>query len=344
MANNTHPTSSALDALMDTVVGLESTVAAKVAKSNYETLVAHGNLSSYSMDQIFHDCPRKWELTKLQAAMGASQRFSSPTFAFGHAVGAGVATFDATRDVGKAIFQAFLAWDIDLLEEGKTKGDKPNGKSFWEAVVAIQKYETFYYGETDLDDYEVTNIEAVLGVDFENGFFYTGHIDELLMHRVTKEFRVKENKTTGFEFVDPALYAHSDQALSYAIVLDNFGAANYAVLYTIYSSASKQWIQFEFPKSVLSKAEWVQDQLLMQEQRLQYTAINFFPKRGGSCLKFGSRCQFYETCGMDSKRTYGVKLSELPRVSSLTALGEIEPTDFPTTVSKILATQKEKLQ
>ena len=95
--------------------------ATKVLKDNYSQLVAHGNLSSYSMQGVLHACPRKYQIKKLQAATGTSERIQSVTFSFGHSVGAGVAEYDATLDLDAAIWAAFLAWDIDLLEI-ETKG------------------------------------------------------------------------------------------------------------------------------------------------------------------------------------------------------------------------------
>ena len=62
-----------------------------VLKNNYDQLVQHANLRTYSTTEIFHSCPRKFAIKKLVANHGTGVRMNSPTFAFCHSVGAGVA-------------------------------------------------------------------------------------------------------------------------------------------------------------------------------------------------------------------------------------------------------------
>lgn len=330
----TSPTSSATAA------------AAGVAKAGYDKLVAFGNLSSYSMDTVFHACPRKFQIKKLESALGQSTRTNSVTFSFGHAVGAGVAVFDQTRDLDQAIWAAFLAWDSDLLEvETKSRAGstpKPTGKSFHGAIDALERYAQFFAEETNLGDYDTVHVEATFHVNFENGHHYVGHIDEVLKHRATGQYLVKENKTTGLSIVDPALYGNSDQALSYSTVVDQLGGQEYVVLYTIYSASSKRWIQFEFVKSAEKKAEWLQDKLLQHAQINDYSSLNFFPKRGSRCMDFMRRCEFYERCDMVNT-AFAVKFSELPAMTQASQLQDIETVHYSFTLSQLLTRQKEKL-
>lgn len=317
--------------------------AVKVTKSFYDQLVAKRNLSSYSQDTLFHACPRKYAIKKMQAAAGTTDRMNSPTFAFGHAVGAGVAVYDQTQDMRQAIFAAFLAWDIDLLEVETTRAGKLTGKSFHEAVWALYLYQTFYREETKLADYETVKIEGTIAVDFEDGHYYVGHIDELLRNRDTGAFLVKENKTTGMSVVDPCLYSNSDQALSYAIVIDMLGGAEYEVLYTIFSTGKQEWIQMSFVKNAEKKAEWIQDQLLMHQHKDDYQAAEFWPKRGASCFAYMRRCEYYDNCDISMATVFGKDYSELEAVDDISQIAAIEPVDFPTTLTAIISRQKEKL-
>lgn len=317
--------------------------AAGVAKSNYDAIVAYRNLSSYSMDSNYHACPRMWAINKLRAATTHSLRKSTPTFAFGHAVGAGVAVFDQTKDIRAAIWAAFLAWDVDLLQEGVDARGKPKGESFWEAVQAIQQYEIFLQSELDLSAYEVVKLEATMVVDFEDGHFYTGHVDELLQHCDSGEYLVKENKTTGFSVVDPALYSNSEQTLSYSVMVDMLGGQSYTVLYTIYSKPTQRWLSFEFVKNATAKAEWIQDQLLLHQQRDDYTAANFFPKRGASCTRFNRRCDHYDTCGLSMEQVFGIRFEQLPVLTERAQLEAIESIDYFTTLTALVNRQKGKL-
>lgn len=319
----------------------------KVLKDNYSQLVAYGNLSSYSMQSVLHACPRKYQIKKLQAATGTSDRIQSVTFSFGHAVGAGVAEYDATGSLEKAIWAAFLAWDIDLLEI-ETKGTyadgsgKPTGKSFAGAIWALEKYAIFVEEETSLRDYETVKIEANIAIDFEDGHWYAGHIDELLRHKHTGTYLVKENKTTGLKAVHPALYSNSDQALSYAVVVDMLGGNEFEVLYTIYSSSTQEWIQHHFLKSAVNKASWLQDQLLMHQQLDAYTELDFFPMRGASCYDFMRPCEYYGKCELDPSTVFGIKFGELGQVADRLQLDEIEQLDYFTTLSDIVARQQAK--
>lgn len=338
-------TSEMFDAILatrvtDTIPGHGA--AAKVLKTNYDKLTSHANLRTYSTTDVLHSCPRKFAIKKLQAFSGTADRINSPTFAFGHAVGAGVAVYDATQDIRQAIWAAFLAWDIDLFADER-KTARSAGKSFYEAVWALQSYENFYEEETNLSEYESIKIEGTVAVDFEDGHFYSGHIDEVLRHRSTGRYLVKENKTTGFKNIDPALYSNSDQALSYAVVVDILGGTEYEVLYTIYSASDQRWVQFPFVKSAFKKAEWIQDQLITNQQIDSYSDLRFFPKRGRNCFSYMRRCEYYESCDISLKHAFGIEYSDLPRITSLADINDIEHIDFPTTLTEIVNRQKEKL-
>jgi len=314
-------------------------------RTNYRDLAKYQNVLSYSMEQTLQNCPRKFKLMKLRADCEDGEPDMEPNvdFAFGHAVGAGVAEFDRTRDVSKAIFAAFLAWNIDLLATGQKKdsGRDPK-KSFAHAVWALKLYESFFEEER-LDEYYVEHVEATIAVDLEDGNFYVGHIDELLKHQETGRLKIKENKTTVFDAVDPALYANSDQALSYAVVVDTYGETDYDVFYCIYSTTSQRWIAMSFVKSALDKAEWLQGQLLLTNELAEYSRINFFPKHGQTCFNFSRRCEFFEVCGFDSDRTFGKKFSDLEVIKNFEELEAVEPLNFKIRLSDLIQHQEKDL-
>lgn len=314
--------------------------AQKVRKDNYSQIISFQNVRTYSTTDLFHQCPRKYALKKHQANRGTEERLNSPTFAFGHAVGAGVATYDQTKNLEQAIWAAFLAWDLDLLEAERKVASK-GGKSFVEAVWALYAYEAFVNTESIVRDYEVVEIEATLAVDFQDGHYYSGHVDELLRHPESGRLLVKENKTDGGAVIDPAKYSNSDQALSYSIVVDMMGEQSYTVLYCVYSTLDQRWYEYEFVKPVDLKAEWIQDQLLVNQQLDDYAKLEFFPKRGRSCMNFNRRCEYYETCGFSMTKSFG-RYDSLPKLESLDQLAELEDITFRTTLAEIVARQKDK--
>lgn len=333
-----------LDSILETPV-LSVTpgtgVAIKVLKDGYNQLIQHRNLRTYSTNETLHQCPRKFMLKKMQANAGTEARANNPTFAFGHSVGAGVAVYDQTQDLEQAVWAAFLAWDMDLLAYEDKEGARW-GKSFAEAVWALYEYERFYRADTDLADYEVINVEATIAVDFEDGNFYSGHIDELLRHRETGRYKVKENKTSGFTVIAPEMYSNSDQALSYAVVIDLLGASEYSVIYTIYSTAEQRWVKFEFVKHTYQKLEWLQDQLLLNRHTNDYMDVDMFPKRGASCRAFNRTCEYYGSCDYDTKNTFRKRFKDLPALESLADIEVLEHIDYATTLSAI--TQHHQLE
>lgn len=319
-----------------------------VLKNNYRDLQKFGNVTSYSMQQGLHTCPRLFQISKMEADMPQASDYieeDNPDFAFGHAVGAGVATYDETQDLDQAMWACFLAWNIDLFARKEKKERRPDpNKSYAHACWAVKMYATFYEEELCLQEYEVVKNEATIAVDFENGHFYVGHIDTLLRSRDTGQYKVKENKTTVYTNVHPSLYSNSEQALSYALVVDTVGASEYSVLYCIYSSSEMRWMSYEFHKDTLAKAQWLQDQAFIHSTIDMYEDHNFFPKRGGSCSnQFGKPCKYYESCDFDSAKVYGKNYSALRKLGSLAELEEIEHIDYAFTWSEIVARQKENL-
>jgi len=91
---------------------------------------------SYSSLLTLHSCPRKFQLDRLQAPQPDLDTGSSVTFAYGHAVGAGIQfALDTSLSEDQIIFQTFLAWDADLAAENPKQN-----KTFWEALAAVQKF------------------------------------------------------------------------------------------------------------------------------------------------------------------------------------------------------------
>jgi hypothetical protein len=333
--------------------------AAGVVKTGYHQLHAFQNVMSYSMENVLRDCPRKFQIKKLEAgSKDGPRRMNNVTFAFGHAVGAGVAVYDQTRDLQRAIFAAFLAWDIDLLAEDRGRKPPQGGaakydpkKSFAFAVYALQKYAT-WYEEANMDVYEVVDIEATVAVDLELAIedgllqpthYHTGHADEVLRHRVSGKLKVKENKTTAFSIVNPAMYANSNQGTGYSVIVDQYGETDYSVLYTIYSSTEQRWVEFEFAKNHLARIEWIRSEVMQSEQVQSYADANFFPKHGNSCFSYGRECEYFGMCDMNLDREFGMKFSELP-VANMALLNQVEPFKYVVTRNQVVQSLRNKLR
>jgi len=331
--------------------------AERIRKQNYARLVAYQNVTSYSMQQTLHRCPREFQLSKLKAHAELEGDYQEDIFykeraeeemplhfSFGHAVGAGIATYDQTRDLDKAIFSAFLAWTSPLLAEQDMSAPRTRRKleEFHHAIQAIKLYPQFVDFETDLHEYEVVHLEANVAIDFEDGRFYVGHIDELLRHKESGKLRVKENKTSGYASPDPALFSNSEQTISYSALIQAHGQQEYEVEYSVYSKPEQRWIRMLFPKSDNSRVEWLKDQLILNRTLDDCESANFFPKRGSGCVRFGGRrCRWYEECDMTASSLFGREFSDLPVAKDLAELNEIEEHQYSITLTQLKRKLKE---
>jgi hypothetical protein len=300
----------------------------------YQKLQSFLNVTSYSMTNELHRCPRKYQLIKARAASGGAGS-NNVDFAYGHSVGSGIQSWlSSGYDMDAAIFNGLMAWKLPYVAENpKTK------KSVWEATVAIQKYAEFH--QDVLDEWEVwvtpdgkPAIELSISVDFENGYKHYVHIDVILRNKRTGQLAVQENKTTSFRAADEALYANSNQALGYAAVVDMLSEnTSFEVFYCVYSSTQREWQLFPFTKFTSLKAEWIADVRLDHALVSTYHQLKFFPKRGESCFAFNRRCEFFGTCNLTEN---------LAELKSLPVGEEAERVDYTFKVSELIARQHER--
>ena len=263
---------------------------------------------SYSSLLTLHACPRKYELSKLARDKASDSR--SVTFAFGHAVGAGIQSYLLDQDLDKAILAAFLAYDYDLLDEGWASEQRAK-KSFATAVLAIQKFEQVYK-LSDLHQYEVAvindqpAIELSFSIQLLDGFIYRGYVDAVLRHRYSGELLVLELKTTSGTAVNEASYKNSAQALGYSIVLDSLASEqqSFDVRYLVYKTNQQEYEPMNFTKFFDQKVNWIRTVINDCELISKYESNQFFPSYGESCYNYFRPCEFYGTCTLSSSALY----------------------------------------
>lgn len=262
---------------------------------------------SYSSLTMFHACPRKYELYKLEALRGQIDTDDDPshvTFATGHAIGEGIAETFAGLSERDIIFNMFCNWKIDLLEH-----DPIRLKSFWLSVIAVQKLITMRK-EKFLKDWEVVEyngkpaIELSFIIQLPNGFCYRGFVDCVLRNIHDGRVMVLECKTNSSHTISAAQYKNSAQAIGYSIVLDAIfpDLSTYEVQYLIYRTKHMVYEPMIFTKSYLDRAQWIQDLMMDVEIIKLYEASNLFPMRGESCRDFNRDCEYFGVCGMSNER------------------------------------------
>lgn len=261
-------------------------------------------LLSHSSRMTLHKCPRKFQLYRLNSTEQESQDImQGVTFAYGTAVGVGVQSVLENKTEAQVIMDAFLAWDVDLLD----RNDRQK-KSFWEVVFAIQRFvdmtATGYLDEYELVYYNgKPAVELSFQILLPNGFKYRGFVDAVLRHKKTGAIVVLECKTASGQ-PNSAQYKNSGQALGYAVILDILfpKLSSYTVLYLVYYTKGRDFTELPFDKSLLQRAMWLQELLIDSKHIELYEDFQAYPMHGEACFDFFKPCEYLGLCTLSTVR------------------------------------------
>ena len=264
---------------------------------------------SYSSLLTLHSCPRKFQLYRLSADKQALDEKSKVTFSLGHVVGNGIQSLLQHKDLDTIYWESFLLWEADLESE-----DPKLKKSFWEAMIAVERFQ-YVRNSSLLNDYElvyytpegsdtpVPAVELSFIITLPNGFKYRGFVDAVLRHKTTGQILVLEVKSTGQAAVNSATYKNSAQAIGYSIVLDVLfpELSAYEVLYLVYMTKSREYYPLPFKKSYLQRALWIQELLLDCDRIMMYENAGVYPMNGESCFNYYRECDYLNTCTLSTQ-------------------------------------------
>jgi RecB family exonuclease len=260
---------------------------------------------SYSSLLTLHSCPRKFQLNRLRSTHRAEESLKSTiTFSYGHVVGEAIQLALQNVSEDQIIWQMFRMWHTPDLFDRDDKGNK----SFWEAVIAIQRFLSLR-AQGFLNDYDLVYFdgkpacELSFAITFPDGFRLRGYVDAVLRNRESGEVIVLECKTTGAASLNPATYKNSAQAIGYSIVLDHIypELSSYSVIYLIYQTKSREYTPIPFQKSYLQRALWIRELLLDIETVKMYEEAEVYPMRGESCFTFFRECEYFNTCTLSTQ-------------------------------------------
>ena len=292
-------------------------------------------LLSHSSRTLLHTCPRKYQLYRLSATevplADDKEIKQGVTFAYGHAVGTGVASTLEGKTEEQVIIDTFLAWDTDLLDDNV--GPRSQNKSYWLAQFAVQKFLDMRT-RGFLVDYELVWYEGKPATELgfqillPDGFRYRGFVDAVLQHKTTKDIMVLECKTTS-STAQPAQYKNSGQAVGYSVVLDIMfpELSSYTVLYLVYESKSYSYKQLPFQKSLLQRALWLQELLIDTQIVSLYESYETYPLHGESCYDYFRDCEYLSLC------TLATKNLTKPLTNKIVEKVEVEKGGYEFTVS-----------
>ena len=313
---------------------------------------------SYSRRGTLHSCARKFEI---ENKIGYRANIKSMTFAYGHYVGAAVQEYLTSKDESKAFLAGLLEFDLDSPYAEGTVAEKRAKKSFWFAMEAVDRFIKQYKNEKhfrdQLKDFEVPTFqfqgkdipaqELTFEIDCGDGFTYEGHIDLVLYNPKTHTYMILELKTTSFVNIHEAMYGNSDQALSYAIVLDKIvekeGAnSHFAVMYLVYKTSAQEYQIFRFGKTIQQRSQWINGLILdirlleLYERAAEEGGIHY-PPNGASCYEFFKPCSLFGTCQLDNSNFERLLKSDKEDSSSY---AEQDPVMFSFTIEEIIKRQE----
>lgn len=267
-------------------------------------------LTSYSSSLLQHSCLRKYQLTKLNANAKPVDHLTQLTFNFGHAVGEAVVELIQGVPLEKVIWNQLLKWPSKdfFLENPKQK------KSLFHMIYALELLDAALK-DGFMDDYELVYMQdgrPAAEVSFKlylpHGYIERGYIDMILRNKDTGQYCIFDNKTSSARYMNSAQYTNSMQALGYSVVLDKLDpghlSVNYTVFYLVWLTFLERWEQFEFPKTAVQRAQWIQSKLWDVEElrrvREQYGDYGMWPLSGEACFSYGRECQWMHECHMDT--------------------------------------------
>lgn len=303
---------------------------------------------SYSSLLTLHSCPRKYQLYKLQSKQmeGLADNQSDLTFSFGHAVGEGIQEILQGKSEEEVIWNLYLQWDVELFEVN----EKQN-KSFWLALYAIQKFAAMHKAGF-LNEYELAYfkdkdgntrpaVELGFRIVFPNGFVFRGFVDAVLRHKISGAIKVLEIKTTSDNNLADAKFKNSAQAIGYSVVLDNIftGLSDYSVIYLPYKTKEREFEVMEHQKTILMRAQWIQELLLDIDTIILYENTGIYPMRGESCFSWNRECEYFNLCTLSTDRlTKPIDAEMIEKIES-----EGERFDFNLTLLDLLNQQLENV-
>lgn len=266
-------------------------------------------LLSHSSRCTLNKCPRKYQLYRLGSQEidpedDLASSYQELTFNYGTVVGLGIQSILLGKRADDILIECMLEWKVDIL----LRNNKQH-KSFWEAILAIQKFEAIV-DQGYLQEYEIVYYEGKPAVELSfcitlpNGFKYRGYIDGVLRHKVTGAIVVLEDKTTSYKNINPAQYKNSGQALGYSVMLDHIfpSVSSYTVLYLVYSTPRYEFEELPFEKSSMSRALWLTE-LLMDTKKIEmYEAYGVYPMNGDFCYDFYRECEYLGLCTLSTER------------------------------------------
>lgn len=271
---------------------------------------------SFSKLETARTCLRKFQLKELQ---NRRAQFTSIDMAYGSAFGAGVQELFRSDDLDRANLEASLAWDYPEFEDiwqGAKKKDKSFGMCLWalelfynsEFQAINSEYELAYFDERD-------GVELFVYLDVGENYSYQVHVDLVLAHRESGALCVMEIKTSGMAQQE-ANWGNADQTMGYYALLwylcKKYNRPFEPVVFYLTHQTGKQleaennygFITFPYVKDESTILDFVRTVMIDIDILDTCQEMDYFPKRGSSCVTWNRPCEFYGTCDLTLEKGF----------------------------------------
>ena len=268
--------------------------------------------TSYSSSLLQHSCLRKYQLIKLGSNTTPYDPMTQLTFNFGHAVGEAVVGLLQGKKLDQVIWESlFLKWpSVDFFAENPKQK-----KSLFHAIYALQTLDAMLK-EGFMSEYELVYLkdgrvaaELSYKLYLPYGYIERGYIDMILKSKITGKYCIFDNKTSSARYMNAMQYQNSMQALGYSVAIDKIDPGieiDYTVSYLVWLTFLERWEHFEFPKTAIQRAQWMQAKLWDIEElkrvREQYGDYGMWPLSGEGCYTYGRPCPFIDTCHLETEK------------------------------------------
>ena len=250
---------------------------------------------SYSTNNLVDLCPRKYQIIKLQGEGSDASNENNEHLDYGKALGEGLQCLMYTKDRDLAIVTALAAYHWN----------ETDNKCMESMVLAIMTYELSDDWEVAILDNGKPALELSFKIELGEGDYYCGFMDAVMINRYTNKPGVFEVKTTGSMLNDLSpMYKNSPQGVGYSIVLSAIvPSADFSIHYPVVQ-LKRTWKPkikvYEFEKTLKDRLEWLIDLKIQYDQLCTYRDMDYYPKKGQSCLDFNRPCHLFGICDLSA--------------------------------------------
>lgn len=270
---------------------------------------------SHSTIESLHNCPRRFEFSKLYACPHFEESAASMS---GKVVHAGCQEFMISGDFDKAVLAMLMEYNFNMHIT------PINENSFESCLGALDAF-VKYYSATgnqlvffEKDGKQIPAVEVpfkinLVGQELEvpskDGkefkkvpITFVGYMDAIIKEKWSGETTVMDLKTIRKASDDlPVKFKFSDQCTNYGFVLNKLlgkkvDAFKVSYINILMGVGTEMCQKYDYYKTEIDVEDYMRKLSLVIKTLQMYTKLAWFPRQSSSCSTFGRRCSYFEEC------------------------------------------------